>query len=812
MSNRSRAASSLREKTGLAFRRSAALTVGATTLLAGVLLPVTAASAAEDVITVTNLNLSGAGSFRAALETANASTNADGVRVVFDAALAGTGELSLTGGAVNSMQTTDFTGPASQNSTLGARFLIDSTVPVSVDFTNLDGITDIDGSFAAGIYVKSDNVSLSNLANLRAAESGIAIGGENVTVTNVELKDTESWTQEVGVLLLEGATDTTLTDVSVFSPYWGSIVVDNGATVADTTITGLESRGVENWGHVIFEDGSTITNFSVADSIIGNPAETSPTQGFYFNPDVTITGLSVTDSTIQSPNQNGVFFLGGGQTLTNTTFTGNTFGGNADAYISRTIGGNTADWTGLTFSDNTVSYAGSVVFNGTLTDAVFAGNTFSNVRDGAWAALQLGDVTKNVDVTGNTFDNVWALDGIRVQGSSADDVVIADNTLENVYADVSRSAIRIDAAGAGNFVRNNTLTQDLTDDTLPANVTNHWAIYNSASAANAESEIGWSILNNAIDGFGTFPLSEAPIVNNATGKLLVTGNTLGVNTKGSADVETEEGGYWLFWNVWNSASNNTVQTFRAEEVRYDGANATFTAAQPAPLIGNNAAVGPVTLHVYWTAADNAEEYLGEITGVTAGQRVSIPTSHTDGFVRVQTVDAGGYTSQYSSIDEDTAFVPAAPVVTEVDENAVIGTGVVGGVVTVRDEDDNVIGTSEVGEDGTWTVTGLECGTTYTVTQTLGEVDSEPVEFTTAACATDADADADGGTAGSNASASANGTSSASATSAANGSANGSGTGSLATTGGENLTGLAVGSIAVLLLGAAFAFFTRRRRA
>lgn len=779
--------------------RTLTLAVGATTVLGGVLLPASAANAAEDVITVTSLGVggnavagaceatAGAGdcTLRGALEIANASTNPDGVSIVFAAALAGTGELSLTGGSGESMYTADMTGPASENSTLGARFLVDSAVPVSIDFTNLDGITDVDGSVAAGIYVASDDVTIRNLANMRSAESGIVIGGTGATISDVELKDNESNVQEVGVLLIDGAADTTLSGLVIQSPYWGSVVVDNGATVTSTLVEDLASRGVENWGHVMFEDDSTVTGFTVRNSVLGDPSETSPSHGFFVNPDVALDGLTIADSTIQSPNQNGLYFLGGGQTLTATTITGNTFGGNQGSNISRTIGDNTADWTGLTFTGNDVSYAGSVVFNGTLTDATFADNSFTNISDPAFAALQLGDVTENVDVTGNVFDVVWAIDTIRVEGTSATDVVIGGNTIQNLIADVSRSAIRLDAPGAGNLVQGNVLSQDLTDDSLPDTADNHWAVFNSANATDAASFVGWSIVGNSIDGFGGRDRSQAPIVHDGLGKLPVTGNTFGTSTRGSAGVETEHDAYWFFWNANDAGTNNGVQTFRPESVRYDGTTATFTAVQPDNLIGNNTATSPVTLHVYWTAADNAEEYLGEIAGVTPGATVSIPTTRTNGFLRVQTVDANGNTSQYSSIDEDTGVVPAAPGVTGTTRTSASGTGLPGATVTVRDAQGVVISTAVVGEDGAWSFSGLTCGAGYTATQTAAGIESAPTAFTTSACAT--------------------------APGVGGGTSGGATGGSLASTGGVDLSAVGLGALVVLLLGGSLAVYARRRR-
>ncbi|MBL3686145.1 right-handed parallel beta-helix repeat-containing protein, partial [Leucobacter zeae] len=692
-----------------------------------------AAQAAVDQITVTNLNLSGPGSLKQAVIDANASSNSEGVRITFAESLAGTGELELSNIAERMGTTT--LNPGSENTATGAWFVVDNAAnaPVSIDFTNLDGINGYDHWYA-GFDIESDGVSLSNLANLEVGESGIAVRGTGTSITNVELKDPDSWNQEVGVLLMDGATDTTLTDVTVYSPYWGSVVVDNEATVTNTVITGLTSRGVENYGHVMFEDRAVVNGFSVSDSVLGAPEEIAPGEGFYVNPGVELTGLSVTGTTFQSPNEDGVFFLGGAQKLTDTVFDGNTFGGNAEHRIADVVAGNTAEWNNLTFTGNTVSHAGGTLFGGAVNTAEFSGNTFLDVDRPFAAALQFSGAIADVAVSENSFTDTWSDNGIFVTGASADNVAITGNTLTNTYADVSRAAINIASKGAGNTVSDNTLTQDLSDTTLPGNIDNHWAIHVSASAPADDQQVGWTVTNNTIDGFGGKDRSEAPITFAGTGKLPVTGNTFGTNTRGGTEAaDLEHSGYWFLWNVWDSRSNHTVQTYRAEQVAYTGANARFTAVDPAPLIGNNAATGPVTLHVYWTAADNAEEYLGAIEDVTAGERVSIPTTHTDGFIRVQTVDANGYTSQYSGIDPKAPVTVTAPVVTETTDDGATGTGTPEATVVVRDADGTDVTDAVVDAEGNWSVSDLECGKTYTVVQVVDGAESQPTEFTTADC-------------------------------------------------------------------------------
>lgn len=848
------------------------LTAGLATVVAGAVVPVTAASAAADTITVTSLGLVGnaaAGScaataggtdctLRGALEIANASTNPDGVKIDFAPSLAGTGQIAFPGSvnAGNSMSTSVL-NPGSENVANGARYVVDAKVPVAIDFTNLDGIEDQDGSHLAGIYVKSDDVSLSNLKNMRAAESGIAVRGTGTVIDGVHLEDPTSPVQEVGVLLLDGAADTRIADTTVYSPYWGSVVVDNKATVTNTVIDGLVSRGVENWGHLIFEDDSVVNGFSVSNSTLGALEETSPSHGLFINPGVVATGVKLIDSTFQSPGKEGVHFFGGGQKLTGTEITGTSFVGTDAKNLGRVVSDNTAEFDGLDFSDNRVDYAGGAVFRGSVSDARFTGNSVTNTVDGGAAALQLGRSLDGVQVSDNHFEHIYAVDTIRVEGTSAKNVSITGNTLKNLNAAISRSAIRIDAPGTGNVVSGNTLTQKNDDPFMRADSFNHWAIYNSANAASNDASVGWAVTDNAIDGFGWNYLanseggSQAPIVHNARGKLLVTGNTFGEHTRGSLTTDVEHSGYWFFWNVGDTVSNNTVQTYRADQVSIDGDadEATFTATKPAQnLIGNNDATAPVTLHVYWTADNHAEVYLGKVEGVSPGDRVTVPAKgHTGGHIRLQTVDANGNTSQYSSIDPNAeSSIPAAPKVTGTESTSVRGTGAAGGTFTVRDGSGAEVATGPVDEAGNWTASGLKCGTEYTVVQSVDGIESRETTFKTAACPSDSSAAADGtsNAGGSNANANgangtsnangANGTSNANgANAAANGanakaaangaSANGtatgtagqsdaSGDGSLPVTGSGELGGLALGALALLVVGGGALLIARRRRA
>lgn len=790
---------SLRRRTGTAL---AALTVAS----ASVLLVAPAAHAAEDVITVdSNLGCDPDGTnaqttLTDALEAANASSNPDGVKIVF---AEGVGEISF-GGTVCKMWDQPIGVGNELAGAAGARFVVDSDVPVTIDFTNLAGIATTTDADFAGIYVRSDNVVLENLANMQAGAAGIAIEGTNVTVRNIEFKDPSTAISEVGVALLNGATNVAITDSVFHSQWWSSILIDgsvaNPTTVTNIVIDGIASRGVESgFGHLDIEDGAIVNGLAVTNSVFGAADESSTTHAVYVNPAVNATGLTYAgNSVVQGTGgEVNVFYFEGGagntSTFTNAVIDGNTFTGTPGAPLSRIIGTNAATWTGLQYTNNiATSTRGILMVGATITDSVFDGNTFTNTLEPAGATIHLQGTLADVTVSNNLLDTPWSLDGIRVQGTvPAENVTIEGNAIHDFYADGSRSSIAIIAPGSNSVVRGNELIQHLerAGDDLPSTLSNHWAVYVwlEASAADADTSTGWSILNNSVDGFDGW--TDAPIVINAIGKTLVTGNTFGENTQGSFLPETENGRQWFVWNT-TGLVNDKVQTFRAEQVVFDGANAYFTATQPAPEAGNTAATTPVTLHVYWTADDHAEVYLGAIEGVSPGQRLSIPTEATTGHIRVQTVDANGNTSQYSSIDQTVVVAPSAPAVTETGETTAKGTGQPGATFTVRNAAGEVVASGVVGEDGKWSASGLTCGTTYTVTQTVLELESAPTDLTTAACPTG------GGTGGTG-----------------TGTGTGGADGALSHTGSDaSLGGFAAGALLLLALGGAALALSRRRAA
>lgn len=228
---------------------------------------------------------------RAALEIANASANTDGTNITFDPALAGTGKIELTGPVADSMYQTQVGNPAGNLAatigTLGARFLVDSDYAVSIDFTNLDGIDGQDYAGAAGFYVVSDNVTLTNLADFRAAEAGIAVSGSDATISNIVMTDNLTDWMENGVVFLDGASGITVDSVTAESMFYYSFAVDTAATVTDIEILNSSSRGVHAWGHIGIEDNAIVNGFVVDstklgdNTAVGGTDEASPVHGFY---------------------------------------------------------------------------------------------------------------------------------------------------------------------------------------------------------------------------------------------------------------------------------------------------------------------------------------------------------------------------------------------------------------------------------------------------------------------------------------------------------------------------------------------------
>ena len=619
----------------------------------------------------------------AALEEANAVDPTSGVDAV-DITFSVTGAIDVVNDADAMFVGT--LGESGGIAGLGAQFLVDSAVPVSIDFDGIESVEHTFDSVYSMFYIASDDVTVSNLDNVLGGRAAFSIDSSDVTLSDVEIKDPDTAIDFIGIALLDGASNVTLNDLVIASQSFVGIMVDNNATVTGVEINRLSSSGHAS-AHIDFEDGSVVDGFVVNDSTIGTAGEISPSPLLYLNPNQDTTGFELNDSTFASPNQFGIGIYGGNVTLSDTVISGSVFTGTNTVFQD----GGAAEVTGLTIIDNTFTDTLGRVLNFQATDldgATITGNQFLDARGNAAATIYVGQ--------------------------TSDDSLIASNVFEQ-------------SAGAD---------------------ANRWAIYHAPADAVAGEDTGWTFRANAIDGYvGT---SNGPIFSTPRGTTLIEQNTFGPETSGSREEETETS--LLYFVANNGAANDRIQTYRPTSAVFTGTDLTLRVAPVSPpLATNNAPIGPVTVDVYWTADDNAEAYVGRLADVSGATTATLPWTGGPGFVRVQTIDAAGQSSQYSAVVQapldNTA--PAAPAVDRTPlTGALTGTGEPGATINVVAPNGDIVCTTTVGTDGTWSCVppvALTCATTYQVTQTdlAGNV-SSPTSFTTAACG----AGGNGGAAGS----------------------------------------------------------------
>lgn len=552
---------------------AAALVAGSATVLSA-----TAAHAAADTITVTELTRA---ALAEAIADANASTNPEGVVIDFAPGLDGTIWLPSTETG-DAMFDYDGSDPAPDDTAAGgAWFLIDSAVPVTVDFGNrvsvVSGAQDanLNGAGADatlnGFLVRSQ-ATIENLDNIRVGESGIVVdNAAGTTLDNVTCDDhTTDW-QEVCVYFVDGTSNVTIDGLKTRGTWWSDLHVGQ-ANAALSNVT------VKN---------STF-DISVHPGDVGT--DTEFVADFWDN-----------------------------ATLTNVVFDKNTFIGPQGAKSAVIFRGTTGTDVDLTNNQTTGFTWVWDDRGGSFTDSTISGNTF----EGAVQALNLDQAAyTGTRVTENHFkDSVGAIQrDIEVVRHAAHD-------------------------DADNIIDSNTFVQSEGAEK------NRWAIWINTSVPTAGDDSGWQVTNNHIDGIDG--ATEAPItVGPAVARTKVWGNTFGSRTDGTTVAAESEGGtQWFLWNY--GSSNSRIQTWRPANARFAAGAVSFDVAPVDPAVTNNQQpTPPLTLHVYWTAGEHAEEYLGKIENVTAAGRVSIPTTHNNGFIRVQTEGgASGYVSQYSGVAE-----------------------------------------------------------------------------------------------------------------------------------------------------------------
>lgn len=571
---------------------AAALVAGSATVLSA-----TAAHAATTEIVVDSLDLA---DLQAAVAQANDPTFNPGNDILIKFADNLSGEIDLTGPRMidTSIQGG---GPGLDFLDIGGSWLhVDADRPVTIDFGGDVSLMQGNDLEYGGIAISSDNVTISNFTNIRTGGGAIVIAGKNATIRNGTIEDDATSFSETGVGLTDGAAGTVIDNVDVSGQAGFGVYVDNCSTVTNTTIKNSSFAKTELYGDIFLDEfGCSTADRTVVD------------------------GLTVTDTTFSSTGIWGNINAEALYELSNVTIDRATFNGAGEQPLAMGVNGitnnvtvknSTFNGTGWVWTD----YAGSTHTNLTLTKNTFE-NTVQHVLDFVDATYE------GTRVTENTFKNSV--------GAALTDVYLGPNSLEH----------------SDNLIEHNTFLQE-------SGAEHHrWAIWANLQGA-AGTDSGWQFNYNDIDGYGVGGVgsnpdaTEAPIsVGSANPrKFRVIGNTFGQATQGTTVAAESEAGYAWFLANWGAA-NARIQTWRPADAAFAGGKVSFDVAPVTPGEGGNSQpTAPVTLHVYWTADDNAEEYLGKIENVTAPGRVSIATTHTDGFIRVQTEGgASGYVSQYS---------------------------------------------------------------------------------------------------------------------------------------------------------------------
>jgi len=342
-----------------------------------------------------------------------------------------------------------------------------------------------------------------------------------------------------------------------------------------------------------------------------------------------------------------VIKVANGSTLDGATVTGSTFGGASQAVEIAPD----ASLDNTTFSDNTFAPTGDyMVFQaqGDTTNLKVDGNTFTNTsyvwQD--WA----GTSHVGLQFTDNQFvgqlGHAFLMDEANYKNT-----LISGNSFTklrggvNATIDIVRNVnAQPDEDNVGNVIDGNTFDQTGADDASK----DRWAIWFDNNAALGQST-GWAFPRNDITGY--LGATEAPITVSGAGTTEIWGNTYGAGTRPSTDAADAESAGHSF--LWNNGANNRIQTWRPAAVSFHNGKITFTAApvDPASPANNQPAAGPVTLYVYWTDDDRAEEYLGKITDVAAAGKFTVDSDHTGGHLRLQTEDSAGNFSMYSGESE-----------------------------------------------------------------------------------------------------------------------------------------------------------------
>ena len=646
-----------------------------------------------------------------ALSAANVQTGAagDSILVKFAASLQG---VLVAHGDASTAMTADPIGSAALDHIgfQGAQYLIKQAhnLPVTLDFDGQVGLMEKDVPRTAAVWIASPDVTVTGATHLVGAEASIAISAARATVKNSTIDGANmdmACAGESGIALINGADNATVTNVHFLQPCVYGVYVapryNDGTGVVPNVVRNLALN------NVLFDLGtpavpSTGMNSEVFVGVGGH-----------------VDGLTIKNSQFLSP-------VTGGHIQVSADVT------NTDPTIKNAV------------LDNNTFKGGSwaIDFQGVSDTIAVTSSTFTGMLDGV--VDQGGSKFTNLTIKGNTFEGNRDHD-IWFDESTTSNVLIDSNKfLNETNSGISQTTIWWNGAGTGtgNVISNNLF--QFVPGQFPAPANNRWAIWaggGSSFHAGNGVKTGLSILSNRIDGYGLTG-SQASIALDGTGAVDIQRNTF-INVPGTTDAAKSEATPFYFVDN-HGQINNRIQTWRPTAATFSGNKVSVTVAPVNPAQNGlvNQPIGNVTVDVFWTATDQAEVYLGSFTNISAASTKVFTNTHGAGFIRVQTTDSAGQSSQYSGTTKlAAATAPAAPVVKALAPTGNIsGTGVPGNTIKVFNAAGKVVATTIVQSDGTWvaTVKPLKCGESYTASQynALGQASGKSTVLNAPACASE----------------------------------------------------------------------------
>jgi adhesin/invasin len=334
---------------------------------------------------------------------------------------------------------------------------------------------------------------------------------------------------------------------------------------------------------------------------------------------------------------------------------------------------------------NNPDYDGSIVIEGTAAKRSLANITISNVTF---------DNSLDSSTCSSSDGRGCSAHGINLQAGASLDGLVVENCS---FVNFTGSRVPIDASSGGDQsnwdIRGNTF-KDIrvsdsvgptgegyaavrlpTDETFSGSSYIRDNVFNNSSPA-SQGKQGLAIYwNGAVSSLTSTTPSTVFIEDNyfdgylmpvriyQTGTLTVRRNTFGPASGSQSDPKDEEAGGTSTWakfmfNNWDATANRNIRTWHPQ-------SATITdcvlQVKVEPPTSGTAPSTPVTLDFYWTAANQAEEYLGSVHNLTSATTVALEQlPRSAGHIRLQTQGRGATDAQAESSQYSRTVPVAAP--------------------------------------------------------------------------------------------------------------------------------------------------------